>query len=344
LVAGTSSALAQSGPVNYQFRGADGTCCSGGEYPDNGHDGAAGQRDFIQTDQNLKVQSTAAGVAGVSVDVSGGHGANGYGESGDPRYDDRNHWGGNGGSGRNIDYTLQNSTITSAGVGINMFSSGGSGGAWGYADGPDGGYGIGGSGGSLARITLNNSTVSSFGFGVAVQSWGGSGTDSAIGGGIGCGLFGCERSGGSGGNGAAATVNLRGSTTVTVKGPGPGDLNAGVGLISRGGNGGSGERIGDWGGHVNSGSGGSAGNVTFTSEAASKIITSGDGVHGVSARSIGGNASTNNSSDTRSEPGGNAGAVTINSAGTITTSGNRAIGIMALSKGGQGGNGGDGSW
>lgn len=329
LAAGMPSAWAQSGPVNYGFRGADGGCCS----DSNGHDGAPGQRDFIQTDQNLYIRSTASGVAGILVDVSGGRGGDGNPD------DYRNHWGGNGGAGRNVDYTLQDSTITSTAVGINIYSNGGNGGLWGNAGGPNGGYGIGGSGGNLARLTLNNTTVSAFGFGVAVQSWGGSGTDSALAGG-----FGGERDAGSGGNSADTTVTLRGSTTITVKGPGPGDVNAGVGLISLGGNGGAGERTGDFGGHVYAGSAGNAGNVTFLSEAASKIVTSGDGVHGVSARSIGGDASTNNSTDTRAGAGGNGGAVTINSAGTITTSGNRAIGILALSEGGQGGNGGDGSW
>ena len=30
---------AQSEPLSYVNRGADGTCCSSGDYPDNGHDG-----------------------------------------------------------------------------------------------------------------------------------------------------------------------------------------------------------------------------------------------------------------------------------------------------------------
>lgn len=329
LIAGMSLALAQSGPVNYDYRGVDGGCCS----DNNGHDGSAGQRDFIQTDQNLNIHSTANGNAGVFVDVSGGHG----GDGADPP--SLNHWGGNGGSGRNIDYTVENSAIASAGVGINMYSNGGAGGHWGNAGGSNGGYGIGGSAGNLARITLNNTTVSGSGFGIAVQSWGGYGQDSALAGG-----FGGERDAGSGGNGGVATVNLRGSTTITVTGPGPGDVNAGVGLISRGGNGGKGELIGGFGGHVNAGSGGNANAVNFTSEAPSKIVTNGDDIYGVIARSIGGDAATNNGSNSRAKAGGNAGAITIDNAGTITTSGNRAIGIMALSKGGQGGNGGDGTW
>lgn len=326
LVLAARPAVAQSGPINYDFRGADGGCCSNS----NGHDGSPGQRDFIQTDHHLIVRSTAVGQAGVTVNVSGGRGGDGDGGT--------YHWGGNGGLGRNLDYLVQYSTIMSAGRGIDVYSAGGDGGQSGYANGPNGGYGIGGYG-HLARVTLDDVTIDASGFGVAAQSWGGLGRDSALVNGLGG-----RRDAGSGGNSGDATVILRGSTTITVRGAGPDDVSAGVGLISRGGNGGTAIHTGDFGGSSNAGRGGNAGNVTFTSEAQSTITTSGDGVYGVIARSIGGDASVLNGQDTRAEPGGNAGSVTINNAGTITTSGNRGIGIFALSQGGQGGNGGDGSW
>jgi len=328
LVLAARPAAAQSGPINYDFRGADGGCCTNS----NGHDGSPGQRDFIQTDRDLIVRSTTTGQAGVTVNVSGGRG--GDGDSDAVSY----HWGGNGGVGRNLDYLVQYSTIMSAGRGIDICSAGGDGGQSGYANGPNGGYGIGADG-HLARVTLQDVTVDAIGLGVAAQSSGGLGRDSALVNG-----FGGERDAGSGGNSGDATVNLRGSTTITVRGAGPGDASAGVGLISRGGNGGTAIHTGDFGGHSNAGRAGNAGNVTFASEAQSTITTSGDGVYGVIARSIGGDASVLNGQDTRAESGGNAGTVTINNAGTITTSGNRAVGIFALSQGGQGGNGGDGSW
>ncbi|MDQ6217525.1 autotransporter outer membrane beta-barrel domain-containing protein, partial [Achromobacter insolitus] len=165
-------ASAQTAPLAYQLRGADGTCCSSGGHPNNGHDGQWGQRDFVQTDSNQRISAGAPGQTGILIDVSGGNGGNG-------RDANENHWGGNGGGGRIIDYTLAASTVYAAGRGIDLYSTGGNGGLWGNADGPNGGYGIGGDG-HQARATLNNVTVSGTGFGIAVQSWGGAGTDSAI--------------------------------------------------------------------------------------------------------------------------------------------------------------------
>lgn len=326
------TAHAQSGsPLAYVYRGADGTCCSGGIHPDNGHDGQWGPRDFIQSDSNLICTATGSGQAGILIDVSGGNGGNG-------KDADYSHWGGNGAGGRNIDYGLSKSVITSASRGIDLYSNGGNGGLYGNANGPNGGYGIGGDG-HLARATLTDTTVSGIGFGVAAQSSGGTGSDSALPNG-----FGGERDAGRGGNAGEATVNLQGATSVTARGPGPGSVSAGVGMLSMGGNGGTAQHIGDFGGHSNAGSGGDASTVTFTSSEGSSVVSQGDGVYGVIARSLGGNASTNNYADTRAGDGGNAGPVSIANGGMITTQGNRSIGIFALSQGGQGGNGGDGTW
>lgn len=326
------AAYAQSGqPLVYSYRGADGSCCSGGIHPDNGHDGQWGPRDFIQSDSNLICTATGSGQAGILIDVSGGNGGNG-------KDADYSHWGGNGAGGRNIDYGLSKSVITSASRGIDLYSSGGNGGLYANANGPNGGYGIGGDG-HLARATLTDTTVSGIGFGVAAQSLGGTGSDSALPNG-----FGGERDAGRGGNAGEATVNLRGVTSVTARGPGPDPVSAGVGMLSAGGNGGTAQHVGDFGGHSNAGAGGDASTVTFTSSESSSVVSQGDGVYGVIARSLGGNASTNNYSDTRAGDGGNAGQVSIVNGGTITTRGNRSIGVFALSQGGQGGNGGDGTW
>lgn len=324
-------ASAQTAPLAYQLRGADGTCCSSGGHPNNGHDGQWGQRDFVQTDSNQRISAGAPGQTGILIDVSGGNGGNG-------RDANENHWGGNGGGGRIIDYTLAASTVYVAGRGIDLYSTGGNGGLWGNADGPNGGYGIGGDG-HQARATLNNVTVSGTGFGIAVQSWGGAGTDSAIA----DGFSGAYTSGHGGGAGLAAVI-LQGTTSVVARGPGPGDVNAGVGLISSGGNGGAAEHTGDFGGHSDAGRGGDASAVTFTSSAGVSVAGHGDGVHGVIARSLGGNASTANGTDTKAAAGGNAGQVTINNGGAILADGNRGIGLYALTQGGNGGNGGNGSW
>ncbi|MFV0282313.1 MAG: autotransporter outer membrane beta-barrel domain-containing protein [Castellaniella sp.] len=328
------TAHAQSGsPLAYIYRGADGTCYSGGIHPDNGHDGQWGLRDFIQSDSNLICTATGPGQAGIRIDVSGGNGGNG--KHTDYEY---SHWGGNGAGGRNIDYGLSKSVVTSASRGVDLHSGGGNGGLYGNANGPDGGYGIGGDG-HLARATLTDTTVSGIGFGVAAQSLGGTGSDSALPAG-----FGGERDSGRGGNAGEATVSLLGMTSVTVHGPGPDTVSAGVGMLSMGGNGGTAQHIGDFGGHSNAGRGGDASTVTFTSSAGSSVVSQGDGVYGVVARSLGGNASTNNYADTRAGDGGNAGPVIIANGGTISTLGSRSIGIFALSQGGQGGNGGDGTW
>lgn len=323
-------AYAQSEPLSYVNRGADGTCCSSGDYPNNGHDGQWAPSDFVHQDSNQRINATAPGQTGILIDVSGGRG--GDGQDANP-----NHWGGNGGGGRIIDYTLATSSVTATGRGIDLYSAGGGGGLWGNADGPNGGYGIGGDG-HRAGVTLNNVTVTGTGFGVAVQSWGGGGSDSGIVGG-----FGGADNAGHGGSAGEAYVTLQG-TSVTARGPGPNDVSAAVGLISSGGNGGTGARSGDFGGHVNAGRGGDASTITFVSSAGSSVIGQGDGVYGVIARSIGGNASTQNDVNTQAGAGGNAGQVNISNGGLISTTGNRGIGIYALTQGGNGGNGGDGSW
>lgn len=327
-------AQAQSGlPLSYVFRGAQGTCCSSGSDPDNGHDGSPGQRDFIQQDENQRIKANAPDQAGILIDVSGGAGGNGSGAPSDD-----NHWGGNGSYGRNIDYGLSNSIVVSNARGIDLYSAGGNGGLWGNASGPYGGYGIGGDG-HLARVTLTDVTVSGVGFGVAAQSWGGAGASSAVKSG-----FGGRNDAGHGGNAGAATVILQGATSITARGPGPDDVSAAVGLISAAGSGGTGIHTGDFGGHSNAGNGGSAGTVTFMSSAQSSVTSLGDGVYGVLARSLGGNAAQNNDVEIVAGTGGNAGQVSVANAGAITTSGNRAIAIYALSQGGNGGNGGGGTW
>ncbi|WP_233238605.1 hypothetical protein [Bordetella sp. LUAb4] len=327
-------AQAQSDPpLSYALRGAQGTCCSSGADPDNGHDGSPGQRDFIQQDQDQHINASVAGQAGILIDVSGGAGGNGNGA---PSND--NHWGGNGGYGRNIDYGLSNSTIVSNARGIDLYSGGGDGGLWGNASGHYGGYGIGGDG-HLARVTLTDVTVSGVGFGVAAQSLGGTGAASAVKSG-----FGGRNDAGHGGNAGDATVILQGSTSITARGPGPDDVSAAVGLISAAGSGGTGIHTGDFGGHSNAGNGGSAGAVTFTSSAQSSVTSVGDGVYGVLARSLGGNAAQNNDVEIVAGVGGNSGQVTVTNAGAITTSGNRAIAVYALSQGGNGGNGGGGTY
>ena len=67
-------AYAQSEPLSYVNRGADGTCCSSGDYPDNGHDGQWAPSDFVHQDSNQRINATAPGQTGILIDVSGGRG------------------------------------------------------------------------------------------------------------------------------------------------------------------------------------------------------------------------------------------------------------------------------
>ncbi|MGE5303856.1 MAG: hypothetical protein ACM3TN_11070 [Alphaproteobacteria bacterium] len=94
------------------------------------------------------------------------------------------------------------------------------------------------------------------------------------------------------------------------------------------------------------------GNVATGLSGSDFIITVGNNVRGISARSIGGNGGNGgNGTALAVTPGiggdggngGNGGNVTVNSAGDITTSGTNAHGIFAESHGGNGGNGGDGN-
>ncbi|CAN7213824.1 autotransporter outer membrane beta-barrel domain-containing protein [Cupriavidus necator] len=331
--------FAQSGPVVLDLRGADGGHCAGS----NGCAGADGRSDLVLTQSGLNIK--AAGTS-VTLDVSGGNGGDG------DDVDSQNHWGGRGGMGRIIEYTVQRSTMVSTGgTGISALSRGGDGGKWADA-GRHPPFGSGGDGHAVV-LAVTGSTIDAVGYGISAQTIGGNGQDSAI------PQFGAaERDAGAGGNAVGpVSVTLDGKSTVTVRAGGvgafPGEMGAGIRAQALGGQGGGGRNDSEFGGHANSGKGGSASDVTVT--AADGIITTqGARVAGILARSIGGTARTWHEVDADGLPiplvnvkaadGGNAGHVTVVNGAALTTGGARSPGILAASIGGDGSDGGQGSW
>lgn len=322
---------AQSGAIFWDRRGANGTCCR----DSNGSDGAPATDNFILTQSGLNISAT--GSAGVTVDVSGGNGGDGAEVS-----TSQNHWGGNGGYGRIIDYTVQSSSILStAGAGLVGVSKGGDGGKWG--DGKDHGNGADG---HAVLLTLTGSTIFAAGYGISAVSMGGTGQESAI------ATFGAERNAGNGGNAGEVRVTLNGNSALSVgasarTGAYPNELGAGIGAQSIGGQGGPGVHTGDFGGHSYTGRGGAAGNITVTTQDGTSISTRGDRTLGILARSTGGDALTVPSGDpvdVAAANGGDAGLATVTNGAWISTSGTMSPGILAASTGGNGSNGGPGSW
>lgn len=326
-------AFAQTGAIFWDRRGADGGCCEAS----NGRDGGAATDNFILTQPDLNVR--AIGTA-ITVDVSGGNGGNGEESS-----TSQNHWGGNGGYSRLIAYTIANSTIVStAGAGIVALSKGGDGGKW--ADGAR--YGNGAEGHTVS-LNLSGTAVFGVGYGVLAQSIGGNGQESAV------PTLDGRRNAGVGGQSYDANVTLTNGAAISVQASGtggsPSELGAGIAAQSRGGQGGTGLHTGSLGGHSKAGRGGAAGNVSVTADGGTTIAASGDRTAGILARAIGGDAHNSPPApdgigpiDVAAAAGGAAGHVTVRSGAQISTSGAMSPGILAASIGGNGSNGGNGSW
>ncbi|TSD90205.1 autotransporter outer membrane beta-barrel domain-containing protein [Mycobacterium sp. KBS0706] len=153
-----------------------------------------------------------------------------------------------------------------------------------------------------------------------------------------------DHSGGNGGTAGNAAANLIGSGMLTTHG------NSLYGILAeslggQGGDGGDGTALAGTGG--GGGFGGNAGNVTVTTAAGSLITTTGTYAGGIVAHSIGGGGGTG--SDFQSVlggaggnggNGGNGGTATVTSAGTISTTGDHAYGVLSQSIAGSGGTGG----
>jgi hypothetical protein len=300
---------------------------------------------------------TVTATGGILLDVSGdftGGGASiaarSLGEKGgDGPPDD--HSGGNGGTGGSATVTLQgpNGSITTNGnnlYGILTQSLGGQGG-----DGSDdtalagtgGGGGFGGNGGAVTVTTDAGTLITTTGdysAGIVAHSVGGGG---GTGGDFTSVLGGQAGNGGNGGNAGTATITSAGTITTS------GDHAYGVLAQSIAGSGGTGGV--ETGGVVALGGdgagGGTAGEAIVRNSG--NITTDGYSAHGIVVQSIGGGGGAAGSASGLMSVGGdaagtttsNGGEIVASNIGTILTSGDAAIGLLAQSIGGGGGTGGD---
>jgi hypothetical protein len=268
--------------------------------------------------------------------------------------------GGSGGQGAPVTVTINSGTvITTSGAsaadnsnpayGIYAASLGGQGGAGGalntFAGGAAGAGGYGG-GGYDVKVTVNAGTISTSGVGasaIAAFSLGGNGgsaDDDSAG-----GLIGVAAKGGDSGSSGTVTVESAGTLTTV------GMAAHGISAQSRSGVSGNGSNGtgGLYGPAGDAGRTGFTGSVSVTNTGV--ISTSGTSAFGIQAQSVGGGSGTGGSaSGSVLSFGGSAtaaatgGSVTVNqNAGSITTRGDFALGILAQSLGGGGGDAGSAS-
>lgn len=324
-----------------------------GDYIDGGSGGAAmGSAQVSVTDADVTTAGTQ--LPGILVVGEGGLGGNGNLDG----------WQAGGGGGDaagaasvSVTAITQSVAISTAGTkspAVAAILQGGAGGQGGMQSRTSANSGAGGAGGNVsgtANVDLTGqsqinslATTGSTSPGVYAASIGGNG-----------GAGGASQSpggsnagdGGAGGTGDNVSVDLT-ATNITTQA----DTSPGIVALSQGGVGGLGGFGGGGLGSANGGDGGrggGTGTVAVSLGAASSITTQGSGSVGILAQSIsgaGGNSSGNNGvtgSPGNGGTGGSAQNVTVTNAGTITTSGDTAYGILAQSLVGSGGAGG-GTW
>jgi uncharacterized protein YhjY with autotransporter beta-barrel domain len=351
-----------SAGVSAAIVGGDGGTGYGSESSyDAGEGGDVGKAEILVTDAN--VATSGDNLPGLLAFAQGGDGGDSVCGS---RCDDYN--GGAGGRGGDAglaqDYAAyidvsadtQPVTISTAGAGsaaVAALAQGGAGGAGG--EGNENGFVIGGTGGNggnidrpiainlygSAQYPINLATSGDTSPGIEAHSIGGAGGDggeanspqTAIGG-----------DGGDGGAGGDISIYL-GSTAIMTSGA----TSPGILAVSEGSTGGQGGSAGgyDVSQSANGGAGGNAGNVAITLYSGASINTWGTDSSGIVAQSLsgaGGNSnwsvSETNGTGGNGGAGGNAGDVTVKNAGTISTTGATAQGILAQSISGGGGSGG----
>ncbi len=221
-------------------------------------------------------------------------------------------------------------------IGISAGSNGGNGGSSDDPFSPNGGNGGNGVDGGNVSVSLRGVVSSASYGGILAESVGGNGGN----GGSGFVGYGSGGSGGQGGYGGQATANFNAGSIITT-----GDNNVGITAISQGGNGGS----GGGGGFLYSSGGsgnnaGQAGTAQVNTAAGTSISTSGNYADGIAVYSLGGGGGSGAggfglfySGGGGGSTGGNGGTAEVTAAGTITTSGQYAYGILAQSIGGGGG-------
>ena len=308
---------------------------------DRGEDGGLGGFVTLNYDGGAQSLTTvsANGIVGISYGGSGGSGGGGYGVKGDGGD------GGNGATGGNVTITGVSGSIATTGVkanGILALSAGGNGGDGGDAGGIKASAGDGGNaagGGDV--IVTSSATIDTYGndsSGIVAQSTGGHGGS----GGSSSGVW--SDSGGGGRTAPGGTVTVTNDGAIHTRGTFAFGIYA-QSIGGFGGNGGSGGGLVSYGG--SGASAGPGGVVSVIDEGT--IITERAGADAIFAQSVGGGGGNGGSAGglVGLGAGGNVGGaggkvyVTTDGTGYIRTLGDKAIGILAQSVGGGGGDGGD---
>jgi hypothetical protein len=300
------------------------------------------------TATNFGVITTfGAGADGMLVQSLGGGGGPGGASYGVVGVSGGGNRGGNGGAATaGNDGTI--TTMGNAAHGMVAQSIGGSGGDAGAAGGIAAIGGSGAAGGEGGVVNAWNgedgviTTGGDWSYGILAQSIGGGGGNGGTAGGI----AGIGGDGGSGGHGDTVTVVNAGVVNTT----GQREDASGVGshgIVAQsigggGGTGGVGAGLAGLGGSAISGDNW-GGTVFVQNQADASVYTAGTGAYGILAQSIGGGGGTGATGGGVVGIGGEAGAggaggvVVVTNAGTVTTMGSDAKGIVAQSIGGGGG-------
>ncbi len=319
-------------------QGSDGTASR--DSSDKGGVGGGGSVVNVDTYADMTIVATGQVTelsGGVVAVTRGGDGGDGWSSN----------VAGAGGEGGRPDSGLAATTVTvHSGIistqgddlgGVIALSQGGRGG-----DGQDGekdsSGGLGGNGGQI-QLNLSGGSVSTDGsnaFGLLGQSIGGQGGN----GGDETAVVGTSGGGGYGGNAGSVGAFTNGASRITTTG----DYSTAITLHSIGGGGGTGGDFTDvlGGGAGNGGNGGSGNTAIVNNNAA--ITTAGGHSYGILVQSIGGSGGTGGiAAGLTLELGGDGGSggsaetAGVLNAGTITTSGYSAHGIIAQSISGGGG-------
>ncbi len=295
------------------------------------------------------------GTTAILLQSSGGDGGDG-GEA-DVRGVSSRGQGGDGGQGG----AAGSVTVTSKGAGVTITTSstsktqhalrvesvagsGGDGGEGkstvaGNGDGGDGGQG--GAGGDVSvQLVGDISTAGPSSQGVFARSYGGNGGD----GGKGSAFAGDGKGGAAAGDGPAGNASIDFSGSIETSGE---EANAIIVQSVGGFSGDAGTSVGFLAFGASGESAGGGGTVSATLAEGSSLKTQGQSAAGILAQSIGGGGGRGSTAvglgaalGGTGSAGGDGGMVTVSSAGTIETSGQRGRGIHAASRGGGGGDGG----
>ena len=331
--------------------GAGGSGGAQQDYSNGGAGGGAGSASLQIVHQSLPTVIQSSGwfaplAVAASVGGAGGAGTNYQQFSAEGA-------GGNGGAGGSASTATvtvgAGVTFTSLGgvaPAVSAISAGGQGGAGGLFENAAAGYsGSGGNGGSAAAVSISFgqssiSTAGSYSPGILAQSVGGSGGS----GGYAGVPFGANAGkGGDAGDAGTVTVTVASGATIATAGTGSAAI-IGYSQGGNGGNGGSAEALSASAGL--GGAGGAAGAVSVTN--AGVLSTTGQASQGILAESLsgsGGAAGSAGGGTAGGSGGGNSGAAASttvsNATGQIGTTGQQAIGILAMSIAGGGGAGSD---